>query len=155
MIILNHEPIVKADMLIRKPVEEVFEAFVNPAITTKFWFTKSSGRLEKGVHIRWDWEMYGVSDNVFVKEFEQNKRILLEWSDHTLTEWQFTRRTDSEAFVTITNSGFTGDGDDVVNQAIDGMGGYMIVLCGLKALLEHGIILNLVSDKAPDANVQR
>ena len=33
------------------------------------------------------------------------------------------------------------------------MGGYTIVLCGLKAWLEHGIALNLVADKAPDANV--
>ncbi|EHK53368.1 activator of Hsp90 ATPase 1 family protein [Mesorhizobium alhagi CCNWXJ12-2] len=35
-------------MLIRKPVEEVFEAIVNPDITTKFWFSKGSGRLETG-----------------------------------------------------------------------------------------------------------
>jgi uncharacterized protein YndB with AHSA1/START domain len=26
----------------------VFEAFVDPAITSKFWFTKGSGRLETG-----------------------------------------------------------------------------------------------------------
>jgi uncharacterized protein YndB with AHSA1/START domain len=35
-------------MLIRKPVANVFEAIVNPDITTKFWFTKGSGRLELG-----------------------------------------------------------------------------------------------------------
>ena len=40
--------IAKAEMLIRKPVAEVFEAFVNPDITSKFWFTKGSGRLEAG-----------------------------------------------------------------------------------------------------------
>ena len=28
-------------------VEEVFEAFIDPSITTKFWFTKSSGPLKK------------------------------------------------------------------------------------------------------------
>jgi uncharacterized protein YndB with AHSA1/START domain len=44
-------------MLIRKPVAEVFEAFVNPDITTKFWFTKSSGRLEAGKQVQWEWEM--------------------------------------------------------------------------------------------------
>lgn len=41
-------PIAKAEMLIRKPVAEVFEAFVNPAVTAKFWFSKGSGRLEVG-----------------------------------------------------------------------------------------------------------
>lgn len=152
---LNHIPIVKAEMLIRTPVEEVFEAFINPEITTKFWFTKSSGRLESGKQIRWDWEMYGVGDDLFVKDIEQNKRIRIEWSDNTETEWVFTPRTDNETFVTITNSGFTGTGDDVVNRAIDAMGGYTMVLCGLKALLEHNVVLNLVSDKAPDAHVKR
>jgi len=155
MAVLNHVPVVKAEMLIRKPVEEVFEAFVDPAITTKFWFTKSGGRLEAGKHIRWEWEMYGVSDEVYVKEIEQNKQILIISSDGTEVEWIFTARTDNETFVTITNSGFTGNADDMVNQAIDSMGGYTIVLCGLKALLEHNVVLNLVADKAPDHHVKR
>ncbi|MEF3304246.1 SRPBCC family protein [Paenibacillus sp. GYB003] len=154
MATLNHIPVVKAEMLIRKPVEEVFEAFIDPAITTKFWFTKSSGRLEVGSHVRWDWEMYGVSDDVHVKEIEKNMRIRIEWSDSTQVEWIFTPRTNNETFVTITSSGYTGNGDDIVNRAIDDMGGYTIVLCGLKAFLEHNIVLNLVADKAPDAHVK-
>jgi uncharacterized protein YndB with AHSA1/START domain len=153
MITLNEIPVVRAEMLIRKPVEEVFEAFINPDITTKFWFTKSSGRLEEGKTVRWDWEMYGVGDELSVKEIEQNRLIRIEWSDSTQVEWIFTRQTDNETFVTITNSGFSGSGDEIVNHAIDSMGGYTMVLCGLKALLEHNVILNLVADKAPDANV--
>jgi uncharacterized protein YndB with AHSA1/START domain len=43
---LTQAPVAKAAMLIRKPVAEVFEAFIDPAITSRFWFTKSSGRLE-------------------------------------------------------------------------------------------------------------
>ena len=38
--------VAKTGMLIRKPVGEVFEAIVNPDMITKFWFTKSSGRLK-------------------------------------------------------------------------------------------------------------
>ncbi len=37
-------PVVKAEMLIRRPVAVVFEAFIDPTITSKFWFTKGSGR---------------------------------------------------------------------------------------------------------------
>ncbi|MCJ7843459.1 SRPBCC family protein [Lederbergia sp. NSJ-179] len=153
MVTLNHIPVVKSEMLIRRPVEEVFEAFIEPKITTKFWFTKSSGRLEEGKYIRWEWEMYGVSDDVHVKEIKQNKRIVIEFSDENRVEWIFTPRIDNETFVTITSSGFTGDGDDIVNRAIDEMGGYTMVLCGLKALLEHNIDLNLVADHAPDDHV--
>jgi uncharacterized protein YndB with AHSA1/START domain len=155
MITLNENPVVKAEMLIRKPVSEVYEAFINPEVTTKFWFTKSSGRLEKGKTIRWDWEMYGVGDKITVKELEQNKLIRIQWTDSTQTEWIFTSRKDNETFVSITNTGFSGSGDEMAAQAIDSMGGYTMVLCGLKALLEHNIILNLVSDKAPDAIVQK
>ncbi|TLS54191.1 polyketide cyclase [Paenibacillus antri] len=154
MIILIQDPVAKAEMLIRKPAEEVFEAFVDPNVTTKFWFTKSSGRLEEGKRVRWDWEMYGVGDDVLVKALEPNRRILIESADGTTTEWTFAPRSERETFVTIMNSGFTGNGDEIANQAIDSMGGYTMVLCGLKALLEHGVVLNLVGDKAPDAHVK-
>jgi uncharacterized protein YndB with AHSA1/START domain len=153
--ILNQVPIVKVEMLIRKPVNEVFEAFIDPAITTKFWFTKSSGKLETGKRVQWEWEMYGASADVDVKDIVPNKQILIEWSPNNTVEWIFAPRADNETFVTITNSGFEGDGDDIVNQALDSTGGFTMVLCGLKAFLEHDIVLNLVSDKAPDAHVKR
>lgn len=152
-ITLNSTPVVKAEMMIRKPVNDVFQAFIEPSTTTKFWFTKSSGRLEKGKHVRWEWEMYGVSDNIFVKDIEENKRIFIESSDGTTVEWIFTPRNEQETMVSILNSGFSGNGDEIVARAIDSMGGYTMVLCGLKAYLEHSIILNLVLDKAPDYHI--
>ncbi len=140
---------VKAEMLIRRPVAEVFEAFVDPVVTTKFWFTKSSGRLETGKQIRWDWEMYNASAQVTVKAVDQNKRILVEWAAYgnTTIEWLFYPQADDTTFVSITNAGFGGDADEIVRNAIDSMGGFTMVLCGLKALLEHNIILNLVADR--------
>ena len=53
---LTHRPITRTGMLIRKPVADGFEAFINPDITTKFWFTKGSGRLEVSKPVQWDWE---------------------------------------------------------------------------------------------------
>src|SRR5512142_3165966 len=92
---LTKTPIVRLEMLIRRPVAEVFEAFIDPAITTHFWFTTSSGRLEPGKKVRWQWEMYGASSEVEVKVVEQNARILVEWSGYdapTVVEWLFTPR---------------------------------------------------------------
>jgi uncharacterized protein YndB with AHSA1/START domain len=153
---IRHVPIVKTEMLIRKPVSEVFEAFVNPAITSRFWFTKGSGRLEAGKQIRWDWEMYDHSVEVSVKAIEENKRILIEWGAYgaaTTVEWIFTSRQDS-TLVSVTNSGFNGDGDEIVKQALDSTGGFNLVLAGAKAFLEHGINLNLISDRFPDQVVK-
>jgi uncharacterized protein YndB with AHSA1/START domain len=147
-------PVAKTQMLIRRPVADVFEAFVDPAITSRFWFTKGSGRLEPGANVRWDWEMYGVFAQVQVKVIEPRKRIVIEWSMYgppTTVEWVFTPRGDRATFVTIANWGFTGSDDEVVKQSIDSMGGFSFLLAGAKALLEHGIVLTLVLDHAPDA----
>jgi len=149
---LTHTPIAKAAMLIRKPIAEVFEAFIDPAITSRFWFTKSTGRLEPGKHIRWTWEMYDVSIDVEVREIEVNKRILLDWGNYgamTTVEWIFTPYEANATYVTITNSGFQGDGDKVVSDALDSNGGFTWVLAGLKALLEHEIELNAIADAFP------
>lgn len=151
---LEHAPRVKVQMLIRRPVAEVFEAFVDPAITSKFWFTKSSGRLEPGNTITWEWEMYGASTQVRVQAVEPNQRILIEWDEPPCpVEWLFTPYTDDTTLVRIANWGFHGSDDQVVAQAIDSQGGFSFVLAGLKALLEHHVALNLVADHQPDAHV--
>ena len=75
----NNQAEVETQMLIRKPVSLVFQAFIDPAITTNFWFTKSSGQLETGKTITWEWEMYGISTNVSVKEIDRNRKIVIEW----------------------------------------------------------------------------
>jgi uncharacterized protein YndB with AHSA1/START domain len=145
-------PVVKAEMLIRKPAADVFNAFVDPVITTKFWFTKSSGKLEAGKRLRWEWEMYGVGDDVDVKEIEPNRRILFEWSfpKSNMVEMTFTPHANG-TMLNITNSELRGD--DVFAEALDLTQGWNIVLCAAKVWLEHGIELNAVADKLPDANV--
>jgi len=149
---LKQVPIAKTGMLIRKPVAEVFEAFVNPEITTKFWFTKSSGRLEAGKQVQWNWEMYGISVPVTVKAVEPNKRVVIEWPGDggpATVEWIFKPQQNGTTFVSITSSGFTGDGDELVKQATDSTQGFSLVLAGVKALLEHNVKLNLVADRYP------
>ena len=150
---LNQVPITNTGMLIRKPVAKVFEAFVNPDITTNFWFTKSSGRLEAGKQIQWDWEMYDISISVTAKIIEPNQRIVIEWpgySSPTTVEWTFAPQTDEATFVNITETGFTGDGDELVKQVTASTQGFTLVLAGPKAYLEHNIRLNLVADRFPE-----
>ena len=146
-------PVVKAEMLIRRPATDVFNAFVDPAITTQFWFSKASGNLEAGKRVRWDWEMYGVNDDIDVKAIEPNARIVFAWSfpKSNLVEMTFTPHSKG-TLVGVTNSGLRGD--DVVAEALDLTSGWNIVLCGAKAWLEHGINLNAIADKAPDHNVK-
>ena len=147
---LRKPPVARAGMLIRRPVAEVFGAFVNPAVTSRFWFTRGSAKLEQGRTVTWSWDMYGVSAEVVVKALETNRRILIEWP--APVEWTFEAKTDDTTFVRITASGFTGTDDDQVAQAIDAMGGFSLTLAGCKAWLEHGLSLNLVADHNPEAH---
>ena len=150
---LTKLPVAKAQMLVRKSPPECFEAFINPEITKRFWFTKSTGPLEAGKRIVWTWEMYGHSIDVNVKETEADRRILIEWGNYgsmTDVEWVFEPYQGGNTYVTITNSGFKGDGDKVMSDALDSMGGFTWVLAGLKALLEHKIELNAIADAFPE-----
>jgi hypothetical protein len=67
----------------------------------------------------------------------------------TEVEWVFDPHKNDSTYVTITNSGFRGAGDKVVNDALDSKGGFTWVLAGLKALLEHNIQLNAIVDAFP------
>ncbi len=134
---LTQTPSTKTGMLIRRPVADVFEAFVNPEITTKFWFTKSSGRLEIDKQVLWEWEMYGASAAVTVKVIEPNQRIVIEWPGYsglTTVEWLFAPQEDDTTFVNITEVGFTGSGDELVQQVTDSTGGFRLVRAGLNVL---------------------
>ena len=149
-------PVANAAMLIRRPVANVYEAFVDPAITTRFWFTKGSGRLDEGKPVTWEWEMYGVASRVNVLNLEKNKRIKIEWSSRdesndppTTVEWTFESHGPDSTFVNVTESGFRGTDDEIVAAALGSTGGFTWVLAGLKALLEHDIELNLVADRFP------
>ncbi len=150
---IHDAPVAKAEMLIRRPVAEVFEAFVNPAITSRFWFSKGSGRLEAGKEVTWEWEMYNFSVQVKVKAVEQNARIVVEWPAYgapTPIEWIFTARPDGTTFVSVTNKGFPGSEAEAMQHALEATEGFAFVLAGAKALLEHNVQLNLVVDRFPD-----
>ena len=142
----------KAEMLIRKPIKIVFQAFINPEITTKFWFTKSSGKLEEGKETQWTWEMYNHSISVRTKTIEPNKKIVIEWGNDdeiSTVEWTFKNLGEAGTFVSILNSGFQGDTEKLIAQIRDSTEGFTLVLAGLKAYLEHNIELNLISDRFP------
>ncbi|NBB16705.1 polyketide cyclase [Caulobacter sp. SLTY] len=145
---------VKAQTMIRAPADKVFEAFVDPEVTTRFWFSKASGRLESGAVVRWEWEMYGAADDIHVRSLEPGKSLVFDWGGEdglTRVECTLTELGDGQTFVEVTNIGFKGDADSVIAQALDSNGGFTTVLCAAKVWLEHGINARLIEDKYPQA----
>lgn len=140
---------VEAQMLIRKPVEDVFQAFINPEITTNFWFTKSIGKLEEGKTVTWEWEMYGVKNVVKVHQIIPNQLIRTEWGEPSVNvDYEF-KTMENGTLVVIKSYGFSQTGEDLLRQVNDNTGGFTTVLDGCKAYLEHGINLRLIEDKFP------
>ena len=146
----GEDTIVETQMMIRKPLAEVFTAFIDPEITKNFWFTKSTGRLEQNKTIIWTWEMYGVSAEVIVKEILDNEKITVEWGNPaTIIDFEFSPFSENFTIITIKNYGFLETGKELIEIIKDRTGGFTTVLDGLKAYLEYGINLNLTGDKFP------
>ena len=104
-----------------------------------------------GKSVTWYWDLYNASTEVRVLALEENQRIYIEWdvdSDNPSTvEWKFEDRGNDGAYVSVVHSGFDSDADDVMDKVVDSTGGFTLVLAAAKALLEHGIELNIVADR--------
>mgnify|MGYP000014382638 CR=1 FL=1 len=143
----------KIEMLIRQPAAAVFQAFIDPSITARFWFTKSSGVVATAAQLTWTWEMYNLDVPVQVIEVQPYFKILLKWGDgvhRSTVRWDFKVLGDAMTYVTISNYDFQGSDEEVTAKIIDSTEGFTMVLAGLKAWLEHGIALNLIGDKFPE-----
>lgn len=137
--------ITECQMLIRKPIEEVFNAMIDPKVTTQFWFTHSSGKLEKDKKITWKWEMYGVEAQVEVMEIIQNQKIHFNWGNEVTFEYQ--KISDNQTYVIVKEFGYELENEELIQKIKDSTGGFTTVLDGMKCWLEHRINLNLVKDK--------
>jgi uncharacterized protein YndB with AHSA1/START domain len=150
---LSAVPAVEVGMLIRRSPADVFAALADPALTTRFWYTRSSGPMVAGAQLTWEWEMHGVCSQIRVLAMEDERRIRFEWSGYrpeapTTVEFRFIPW-DGGTYVQATESGFTGTGDEVVGFAVASKGGFTFLLSSMKAFLEHGIELGLVADAFP------
>ena len=119
----------------------MFEAFVDPSVTSRFWFSEGSGRRKSGKRITWTWRRYDFSVDADVRAVEPNERIVVEWpgyGDPPPIEWILTDRPDSTTFVKITNTGLQDSSEEVVQMAVDATEGFSFVLAGAKAWLVHG-----------------
>ena len=143
---------VSVQMTIRRSASEVYNAFIDPETTKKFWFTHSTGPLEINKTVTWEWKMYNVSADATATELIPNKMIKMNWvggGSQTKVEFHFTSISPSVTYLSIKHYGFDSNGAELQAAIIDSTGGFNMVLAGCKAWLEHGININLIGDKYP------
>jgi uncharacterized protein YndB with AHSA1/START domain len=139
--------VAKAQMLIRRPAMEAFDAFVQPERISRFWLQSTTGPLGPGAQVEWQFMVPGATERVNVTAFDQPRRIAFAWSDSGLgVDIRFAEMQSDITVVSVEVRGFEGaDGPDQIVNATEG---FSIVLCDLKVLLESGRSANLVKDKA-------
>jgi uncharacterized protein YndB with AHSA1/START domain len=137
---------------IARPVDEVFDAVVDPDQLSRYFTTGGAkGRLETGATVSWDFADFPGAFPVEVVEVEPNRRIVLRWEANDDTEpatgaylttvtMEFEPLDDGRTLVTIAEGGWrpTEGGQRASYGNCEGWTG---ALCCMKAWLEHGINL--------------
>jgi uncharacterized protein YndB with AHSA1/START domain len=130
-------------MLVRAPAAAAFEAFVDPRRITRFWLRRSSGRLEPGRTLAWEFRVPGAHETTRVDEVRAGELLRLRWSDGIAVRIAFEARSRSSCTVRVAVGRFRS-----AARAVDAAEGFTIVLCDLKVWLETGTSPGLVRDKA-------
>ena len=142
------QPVIEVQMLIRKSIENVYEAFVDPEITTQFWFTQSSGRVEQGAELDWKWTKYNVTAKINVLNMIKNELIQMTWDEgRSKVDFIFEKISNDTTYLKIRNYDIQLQDQALIEYIIDATGGFTTVIDAAKAWLEHQIKLNLVDDK--------
>jgi uncharacterized protein YndB with AHSA1/START domain len=77
---------IKAALKVLKPPQEVFEAIVDPSLMSKYFISKSTGRMEEGKTVAWQFPEMDMEFPVRIGKIEEDKYISFYWSDMEGTE---------------------------------------------------------------------
>jgi uncharacterized protein YndB with AHSA1/START domain len=139
------EPRFEVQLKIRKPVAEVFDGVVNPRKLAGYFVKTASGPLVEGQTVMWSFDEVPEPFPVKVRQVVKDQRIVFEWEAaeggyDTRVEMIFAPLDGGETMVQIRESGWRAD-DKGVKSSYDNAGGWMHMMCCMKAYLEHGINL--------------
>jgi len=70
---------IKAALQILKPVYDVFEAIVDPTKMSNYFISKSSGRMEEGKNLIWNFPEFGIDFPIRVGKIENDRYIPYYW----------------------------------------------------------------------------
>jgi uncharacterized protein YndB with AHSA1/START domain len=138
------EPKFQVQLKIRQPVAEVFEAVVDPQKLSVYFVQSASGPLAPGATVKWSFAEAPEPFDVQVIEIVENERIVFEWpgvGDYATRVWMtFNPLGGGNTMVQIAEGGWPADPEGE-RASYDNAGGWMHMMCCLKAFLEYDINL--------------
>lgn len=136
---------------IQKPLAEVFDAVYNPKKLAGYFTTAgASGPLDEGRTVMWEFADFPGAFPVVVKQMVKNQKIVFLWEASsplksgekykTTVEITFEALAPNNTLVSISEYGWE-DSEAGYLDSRGNSGGWMNMLCCLKAYVEHGINL--------------
>ncbi|MDQ3142531.1 MAG: SRPBCC domain-containing protein [Bacteroidota bacterium] len=135
---------IKAALQIQKPVQEVYEAIVDPTKMSNYFISKSSGRMEEGKKLIWMFPEFDMEVPIHVGRLVADNYISYFWSAEDglelLVEMTLTPVEKNSTVVTITEKNRPND-DAGIKWLKGNTEGWANFLACLKAYVEYGINL--------------
>ena len=128
---------------IQKPVDVVFEAIVNPDQMSQYFISKSSGKMEEGKSLVWNFPEFDADAPVRVGKITANELITFYWEINQVeveVEMQLQQKPDGSTVIRIIEKEM--DNNDAGITWLKGnTEGWANFLACLKAYMEYGINL--------------
>ncbi len=134
---------IKAALKVAKPVQQVFEAIADPVHMSHYFISHSTGRMEAGKTVQWQFPEFEGQFPVRVHQVEPHHLLSFFWDDMDGTETKVEIRLqpkDEATFVTITE-GSKANNEAGIGWLMRNTEGWANFLACLKAYLEYGINL--------------
>ncbi|MFZ0390166.1 MAG: SRPBCC domain-containing protein [Calditrichia bacterium] len=134
---------IKTALQIQKPPRQVFEAIVNPGHMSHYFISQSSGRMETGKTLDWQFPEFEAKFSVRTGKIEPDEYISFYWENEgreLLVEMRLAERENDSTLVTVTEKSMKNDEAGIKWLKMNTEGWANFLAC-LKAYLEYGINL--------------
>src|SRR5690606_9309857 len=138
---MQHTLKAKAIIQIQQPADRVFEAIVDGEIMKNYFIASSTGRLEEGKTVEWNFPEFPEKFPVTAKTITPSSYVSFDWSggiEGMLVEIFLEAQTDGSTVVRLVEQGVEHN-DTGFAWVIGHAAGWANFLACVKACLEHGI----------------
>lgn len=131
-------------LMVQKSPPDVFEAIADPSQMNNYFISKSSGRMEEGKTLTWEFPEMQMQFPVHISKVEKDKYLAFHWADpegnDTQVEISLLPKENNSTFVKIKEKDRPHD-EEGLKWLTRNTEGWANFLACLKAWMEYGINL--------------
>ena len=131
----------QVQLKVRRPAAEVFDAVVNPDKLSRYFVQSASGALVEGTTVQWRFAEIPGEHPVRVSRVVKDQAVTLEYDrpdgGKIVVEMVFLPLDASATTVQVNETGWRATPEDI-SESYGNAGGWMHMMCCLKAFLEYG-----------------